>query len=172
MNLATTEPGVEPSPPDAREPRRGWRDLRTTLVAVGALLVAAVIAVSIAYGVKGSDAPAGDVQASTVEYRISMPTTLSTGRHTVGLTNDGNLAHELVLFKTDLPANRLPTDANGDVDEESSLLVNAADSGDALAAGDAKSFSTASLAPGHYVAVCNLPGHYRLGMKLNVTVRR
>jgi uncharacterized cupredoxin-like copper-binding protein len=32
------------------------------------------------------------------------------------------------------------------------------------------SFTTSSLVPGHYVAVCNLPRHYRLGMKLNVTV--
>jgi uncharacterized cupredoxin-like copper-binding protein len=50
------------------------------------------------------------------------------------------------------------------------LLTNVADSGEPLKAGGTESFKTAQLSPGHYVAVCNLPGHYRLGMKLDVTV--
>jgi uncharacterized cupredoxin-like copper-binding protein len=29
---------------------------------------------------------------------------------------------------------------------------------------------TVSMTPGHYVAVCNLPAHYRLGMKLDLNV--
>jgi uncharacterized cupredoxin-like copper-binding protein len=141
------------------------------LVVVSVVLVASAVAVIIAYSVRGSSGPTGDVQASTVEYAIRMPTTLSAGKHTIGLTNDGSMPHELVIFKTDLPANRLPVSADGDVDEESPRLTNVADSGNSLRAGGTKSFTTASLAPGHYVAVCNLPGHYRLGMKLDLTVR-
>ena len=140
------------------------------LLVVGGFLVASVVAVGIAYAVR-STGPAGDIQASTVEYRITMPTTLTAGKHQIGLTNDGKIGHELVLFKTDLPAGALPLSADGDIDEEAAQLTNVGDSGDALAAGGTKSFDTASLSPGHYVAVCNLPGHYRLGMKLNVTVR-
>src|SRR5262249_57884903 len=96
--------------------------------------------------------------------------TLTTGKHTIGYTNNGTVVHEIVIFKTALPANRLPLSADGDVNEDSPLLQNVADSGDALKPGGAKSFATKSLVPGHYVAVCNLPGHYHLGMKLNVTV--
>ena len=140
------------------------------LLVVGGLLVASVVAVGIAYAVR-STGPAGDIQASTVEYRITMPTTLTAGKHQIGLTNDGTIGHELVLFKTDLPADALPLSADGDVDEEAAQLTNVGDSGDSLAAGGTKTFSTSNLSPGHYVAVCNLPGHYRLGMKLNVTVR-
>jgi uncharacterized cupredoxin-like copper-binding protein len=56
------------------------------------------------------------------------------------------------------------------VNEESPQLTSVADSGDALKPGATQSFNTDNLSPGHYVAVCNLPGHYRLGMKLNITV--
>ncbi len=144
--------------------------MRFMLITVAALLVASTVAVVIAYAVKGSSGPAGDVQASTVDFKVLIPTTLKTGKHTIGYTNSGTVPHEIVIFKTALPANRLPLSADGDVNEESPLLTNVADSGNPLKAGGTKSFTTSSLAPGHYVAVCNLPGHYRLGMKLNVTV--
>ena len=140
------------------------------LLGVLALLLASAVAVVIAYATEGSSAPAGDVRASTVDFRVVMPTTLQAGKHTIGYTNNGSVPHEIVIFKTDLPANQLPLNANGDVNEDSPLLTSVADSGDALKPGGAKSVVTAALAPGHYVAVCNLPGHYRLGMRLDVTV--
>ena len=145
--------------------------MRSMLLVVGVMLVASAIAVVIAYAAKGSSGPAGDVQATTVDFKVRMPTTLTRGKHTIGLTNAGKVPHEVVLFKTSLPANRLPMSNDGDVNEESKLLENVADSGDSLKPGGTKSFTTSSLAPGHYVAVCNLPGHYRLGMRLDVTVR-
>jgi uncharacterized cupredoxin-like copper-binding protein len=140
------------------------------LVTVGTLLALSAVAVVIAYAVRSSPGPTGDVQAKTVDFKILMPATLSAGKHTVGLTNNGKAAHEVVMFKTALPANRLPLAASGDVNEDSPLLAKVADSGDALAPGATKSFTTDSLSPGHYVAVCNLPGHYQLGMRLDVTV--
>jgi uncharacterized cupredoxin-like copper-binding protein len=172
MVVTTEPPPAAPTSARTRKQgsRRGWRDLRVMLVTVTALLVASMIAVVIAYVVKGSSSPAGDVQASTVDFKVLMPTTLKTGKHTIGYTNNSTVPHEIVIFKTALPANRLPLSADGDVNEESPLLTNVADSGNPLKAGGTKSFTTASLVPGHYVAVCNLPGHYRLGMKLNVTV--
>lgn len=161
-------PTPTPTPRSSR--RRGWRDLRGTIVTVVVLLLLATVAVVIAYASKESGAPTGDVQARTIDYKVLMPRSLASGRHTIGYTNDGTVEHEIVVFKTDLPANRLPLDANGDVNEDSPLLTNVADSGDALKPGGTKSFPTSSLTPGHYVAICNLPGHYRLGMKLDVTV--
>jgi len=155
----------------ANRPRSEWRDLRPMLVIVGGLLTASAVAIGIAYAVKSPDKPAGDIQATTVEYKITMPTVLKPGKHTIGLTNDGAMPHELVLFKTDLRANQLPTDAKGEVDEESPLLKNVGDSGASLAPGGTESFPTATLTPGHYVALCNLPGHYEAGMRLNVTVQ-
>jgi len=66
-----------------------------------------------------------------------------------------------VLFKTDLAAKDLPLIADGDVNEKSRQLTSVADSGDALKAGATESFKTESLSP----------GHYGLGMKLNITVQ-
>jgi uncharacterized cupredoxin-like copper-binding protein len=119
----------------------------------------------------GASAPAGDIQATTVDYEIHMPTQLASGKHTIGLTNRGSEGHEVVLFKTDLPADALPVGPDGDVIEDSPQLTVAGDSGDALPPGRSTSFTTSALAPGHYASVCNLPGHYRLGMHLDVTVK-
>jgi uncharacterized cupredoxin-like copper-binding protein len=161
-----------PSPLESHRSRnrRGWRDMRSTLLAAGALLLASIIAIAVAYAARGSSAPAGDIQATTVNFKIEMPTTLTAGKHTIGLTNGGTVGHEIVLFKTDLAANALPLKADGDANEESPQLTSVADSGNALKPGATESFKTANLSPGHYVAVCNLPGHYGLGMKLNITV--
>jgi uncharacterized cupredoxin-like copper-binding protein len=168
--VGTSEPG------DLRGPRRPLRDevrgMRTTLLVAGGVVVAAAVAVGIAFATydSGSGAPKGDIQASTVEYAIHMPHTLGTGHHIIGYTNNGKAGHEIVMFLTPLPANALPLNADGDVNEDSSQLVSVADSGDALAPGHSKSFTTVDLKPGHYVAVCNLPGHYKLGMHLDFTV--
>jgi uncharacterized cupredoxin-like copper-binding protein len=170
----TTAPAPTSPPPAAPTRGRdghGLREMRPMLLTVGALLLAAIVAVAVAYALKGSSGPAGDVQATTVNFKILMPTSLTAGKHTIGLTNNGSVPHEVVMFKTDLPANALPLKAGGDVDEESPLLTSVADSGEPLKPGGTESFKTDSLSPGHYVAVCNLPGHYGLGMKLNVTVR-
>jgi uncharacterized cupredoxin-like copper-binding protein len=174
--MQTSEDLATPGRADLRGPRRPLREemrgMRTTLLVVVVVVVAAVTAVVIGLVTydSGSGAPTGDVQASTVDYAIHMPHTLGTGHHTIGYTNNGKAGHEIVMFRTTLPANALPLNADGDVNEDSPQLESAADSGDALPPGHSKSFTTVDLKPGHYVAVCNLPGHYKLGMYLDVTV--
>jgi hypothetical protein len=73
------------------------------------------------------------------------------------------------MFGTAKGATQLPLRKDGDVNEESPLLRSVADSGDSLAPGKTKVILT-TLVPGHYVAVCNLAGHWHLGMRLDVTV--
>ena len=121
---------------------------------------------------QGISIPAGatrvDVQLS--DYRITLtPAPLTHGRLAFVVNNAGSIPHELVVFRTDAPANRLPLRADGDANEESEALTSVVDSGASLAPGETKVFA-ANLAAGHYVAVCNLPGHYRLGMRLDLTV--
>jgi hypothetical protein len=115
--------------------------------------------------------PKGDVQAVTYDYEIMMPTTLTPGVHTIGYTNAGNIDHEIVIFKPDRNDLHMPLDSSGDIDEESPLLTKVADSGEPLKPGHSESFETDSLTAGHYVAVCNLSGHYMKGMSLNLTVK-
>ncbi len=112
--------------------------------------------------------PHGDVPVSESGFRIAMPTSLHAGHHTIALTNNGQ-GHELLLFRTDVAATALPVDANGDVIEDSPLLHKVLDSGNAL---ESNQSLPVTLDPGHYVAVCNLPTHYRLGMRRDITVSR
>ena len=146
--------------------RRAIGDMRFTFLVVGAIIVGSLVAILIGLAVN----PAGPstVNATTVDYAIHMPTTLSSGTYTIHLTNQGGIGHELVIFKTDKPADALPL-KGGDVNEDA--LHSVADSGDALAPGGTKTVSTADLSPGHYVAVCILPGHYKAGMYLDLTVK-
>jgi uncharacterized cupredoxin-like copper-binding protein len=75
--------------------------------------------------------------------------------------------HELVILETDLPARQLPYEAAtarveernaGDVGEVSDLAPEHAGR------------VTVQLAPGHYVLICNEPGHYVAGMVAALTV--
>jgi len=117
-------------------------------------------------------AHASRVDVTLSDYRISampmMP--IRHGRIAFVVRNTGRIPHELVVFRTDFAATSLPLRADGDANEESPRLTSVVDSGASLASNQTKVF-VANLAPGHYVAVCNLPGHYRLGMRLDVSVR-
>ncbi len=164
-------------PPDLRGPRRPLRvearGMRGTLIFCTVLIVGIGIAILIGLLTEdnGSGRPQGDIQASTVDYKILMPRTLTTGHHEIGYTNNGKVGHEIVMFQTALPADQLPLNKDGDVNEDAPQLKPVADSGDALPPGHSKSFTTFDLKPGHYVAVCNLPGHYKLGMRIDVEVK-
>ena len=144
--------------------------LKGTLVLVGTVLAASVIVVVVLAAMPAKSVT-GDVAVTLDNFKIVMPTTLHPGRHTFALTNSGSVPHELLLFRTDLAANALPIGPDGNVIEDSPLMQKVVDSGNATNPGGSESAPTSQpLTPGHYVAVCNLPGHYRLGMRLNVTV--
>jgi uncharacterized cupredoxin-like copper-binding protein len=150
--------------------RDALTDMKGTLLLVGSTLLGAVAVVCVLLAVR-STGPAGDVVAKTTNFRVAMPKTLRAGHHTFAYTNEGSVPHELLLFRTDLAGNSLPMTSDGNVNEQSALLHSVADSGNATSPGGSEAVPTKeALAPGHYVAVCNLPGHYRLGMWLNVAV--
>ena len=150
--------------------RADFRALRPTLLLVTALMAVVVIAGGIALATYSSG-PAGDVSVSLSEYKVVMPATLRAGRHTFAVTDDGKIKHELVVFRTDRQANKVPLRKDGDMDEESPLVKAVADSGSSLTPGEGRSV-VATLSPGHYVAVCNLPTHYKLGMRIDLTVTK
>jgi uncharacterized cupredoxin-like copper-binding protein len=143
--------------------------MRKTLLWVTAFMGAVVVAI-VAALLLGSSSAGGRTIAVVEEFKIVMPTHLSPGVHTLTLENKGGIPHELVMFKTSAPADRLPLKADGSVNEESPLLQGVADSGDATKPGGTTTVKTSKLTPGHYVAVCNLPGHWHRGMHLDITV--
>jgi uncharacterized cupredoxin-like copper-binding protein len=96
--------------------------------------------------------------------------TAQAGPTTIEAPNEGTVEHELVLFKTNMNPAKLPTDANGDVDEEK--LDEVAEEVGEIAdvePGESKS-EEFDLTPGKYVMFCNVPGHYAQGMYGTLTV--
>lgn len=92
----------------------------------------------------------------------------SSGEVTFEIDNQGQLAHQFVIIKTELDHAALPQES-GAVDEEADgLTVIKAD--DDIAPG-AQATLSADLDAGNYVLICNVPGHYGLGMHTPFTVQ-
>lgn len=100
------------------------------------------------------------VRAGTVSFRVR---------------NSGRLTHELVVLP--LPAagaGTRPIGSDGTVSEQGSLgeasATCAAGAGNGISPG-ASGWVTVHLAPGRYELICNLPGHYAMGMFTELDVR-
>ena len=120
-------------------------------------------------------APASGSKAATVDILMnewSMKPSVSAilaGPVTLEAINQGKEEHEMVLLKTDRAPTALPLQAGGDkVDEEAS--GTSAGEIEEISAGATKA-ATFNLTPGHYVLVCNEPGHYKNGMAASFEVR-
>jgi uncharacterized cupredoxin-like copper-binding protein len=158
----------------APEERSSGAVLRPTLVGVlSALLVCAGILIGglLARPTGGIAVPKGDhvVHITEADFKIGFPkTSLAAGKYVFVDKNEGPSEHEFVMWKTKDEAAELPLDGK-DVDEESDELEGVIDSGSALKPGETR-LLTADLDPGHYVVVCNLPGHYMDGMHVDINV--
>lgn len=109
------------------------------------------------------------IDVSLTSYAIAPSAdTMNAGDVAFTITNDASdQAHEFVIVSTDLAANALPVDANGDVDEEQITVVDEVED---LEMGATEDLSV-NLPAGHYVLMCNEPGHYAQGMYLDFTVQ-
>jgi uncharacterized cupredoxin-like copper-binding protein len=108
----------------------------------------------------------GPITADLSEFKIApSATSAGAGPVTFDVTNKGKLPHELVVLKTTKAAaalaksgtSRLPE--TGHMGEVSTLKPGASGK------------TTINLKPGHYVLICNLPGHWTAGMREDLTVR-
>ena len=145
----------------------------TIAIGIGAVLV---VIIGFAIANSGSSDSAfsnANVPVTTNDYNVTLPsTTLTTGTKTLQITNKGAVAHELLVFHPDATINpaQLPLDAAGDIEEEAAG-VNKISDGDNIDPGASQTRQLDLSQPGTYVFVCNLPGHYKLGMWKVVTVR-
>jgi uncharacterized cupredoxin-like copper-binding protein len=76
------------------------------------------------------------------------------------------MLHEVKIIKTDLAAEQLPIDqgaAKASEDGKVAELLN-------IAAGASRKL-VADLGPGKYVIICNVAGHYQLGMRVALEVK-
>ena len=103
------------------------------------------------------------VVATLTEMKVvPVPKTAKAGNVTFDTLNKGQLPHEMVVIKTDKPANSLGTGS------EVPATGAVGETGD-IAAGQSKKL-TLKLAAGHYALICNLPGHYVAGMYADFNV--
>jgi uncharacterized cupredoxin-like copper-binding protein len=121
---------------------------------------------------KSSTTAGGTVGIALRQWAVT-PTaaTISAGSVTFNVTNNGNIPHEFVVLRTDTPASAIKVGSfenESDRIDEDHAGTNVGETGD-LEAGASKAL-TISLTPGHYVFVCNLPSHYRLGMHFGFIV--
>lgn len=110
----------------------------------------------------------GNVSVTVSEWAVeAVPSSVTAGRVDFQVRNEGTVAHELVVVRTDLPPDLLPV-VGGVVDPtDPRVMVVAAT--EAIGPGASSGFG-AELDPGSYVLICNLPAHYQAGMRTAFTV--
>ena len=110
----------------------------------------------------------GEVQlvVEMTDYKvITNVATVPAGETKIGVRNRGSQPHDLVVLRTDLAPDKLPYDAARARAEEPGLVVRTKE----LRAGGTAAV-TAALEPGQYVLICNVAGHYGLGMRTSLRV--
>jgi uncharacterized cupredoxin-like copper-binding protein len=132
---------------------------------VPALMALGLLVVSCSQPV--ADAPAGSqVVAELADYKITVNVpSVKAGTIKIGVRNLGNMEHSFEVLKTDLPQDKLPVDnASAKANEDGKVGEIKS-----IAAGKSASV-TIELTPGKYVFICNVAGHYQLGMHTGFTV--
>jgi uncharacterized cupredoxin-like copper-binding protein len=109
------------------------------------------------------------VPAALSEWHVAVPTTIKAGTVNLEAANFGTIQHELLVFKSDLPASAFPVDASGDIIEDGPGITLVSD-GDNIDPGKTQTRTVDLTRPGSYLFVCNIPGHFKAGMFSAVTV--
>jgi uncharacterized cupredoxin-like copper-binding protein len=130
-----------------------------------------------------SGTPSNSAAGSTVTVRLQefavlpTPASLAAGSITFQAENKGTAyAHEFVVVKTALAPDKLPTGADGSVNEDGAGIEAVGELED-IAVGTSKT-ATFTMAAGSYVLFCNVVEtvgaqtlvHYKLGMRAAFTV--
>jgi len=147
-------------------------------------VVVATLALAIASTACGGDddgedvggAAGGTVQVTLQEFAIAAnPTSVGAGEVTFEAENVGpDDPHEVVVVKTDLAPDALPTNEDGSVNEDGEG-VEALGEIEEFPVGETQSM-TLDLEAGSYVLICNIydademEAHYQEGMRLAFTV--
>ena len=128
-----------------------------------------VLAAAAALVIPACSSDDGGIGVTLSDFKVEpAETSAAAGELTFDVTNDAEQTHEFVIVKTDLAADALPTNEDGDVDEEGEGIEPVNEIED-ITSGSTQSL-TVTLDAGNYVFLCNLPGHYRQGMHTTFTV--
>jgi hypothetical protein len=115
-----------------------------------------------------SASPATGATVNLTEWKVTVAGTIKSGKTDLTISNTGVAPHELLVFKSALDPSAYPTDAAGDIKEKGAGVTLVSD-GDNIDPAGTQTRSI-DLAPGKYLFVCNIPGHFKQGMFAVVTV--
>jgi hypothetical protein len=137
------------------------------------LAVAGIIALLLIPGGSGTKRKAAPPPPSAGPARIAVwltdfrivpyQSTVAAGKVTFVATNGGKVPHEMVVVRTDSRPRDLLKGA------KASEAGSVGEIGEFKAGGTAR--VTLDLKPGHYLLLCNLPGHFKAGMFKNFIVK-
>lgn len=138
--------------------------------------VPAALALALVATACGGGGGGGTVEVTLQEWAVAAnPSTISAGQVTFEATNEGpNDLHELVVIRTDLAPDQLPTNPDGTVNEEGEG-IEVLDEIEEFPVGETRSL-TLDLEAGSYVLICNIydeeeqEAHYQEGMRTGFTV--
>ncbi len=106
------------------------------------------------------------VVAEMTDYKITVNVpSAKAGKIKIGVRNLAAMEHSFEVIKTDLPQDKLPVDGASAKAKEDGKVgeIKSLPSGKSGAV-------TLDLQPGKYVFMCNIAGHYQLGMHTGFTV--
>src|SRR6267143_6905267 len=125
----------------------------------------AILVVSCAAPAEG--APGGSqVVAELAYYKITVNVpSVKAGTIKIGVRNLGAMEHSFQVLKTDLAPDKLPIDGASAKAKEDGKVGEIP----SIPAGKSSAV-TLDLTPGKYVFICNIAGHYQIGMHTGFTV--
>lgn len=99
------------------------------------------------------------------DYSITLSVaTVKAGQVKFGIRNLGAMEHQFDLIRTDVAIDKLPIDSGAKAKEDGLMKQVKA-----IGSGKVATIS-ADLAPGRYLIICNIAGHYQLGMRVELRV--
>lgn len=142
------------------------RALMLTLFTLSLLQAACSGGASTATTVVSSPTPTGPMTVSLREWAIDVSTPVTkAGIVKLAIRNDGSVPHDLVVVKSDLAPNRLPT-ASGRVELSQVTTVTQT----ALLPPGDRAEASFTVERGRYIVLCNVIGHYNSGQFTSFTV--
>jgi hypothetical protein len=138
---------------------------------------AAALLFSLILAACGSEGEGGEVEITLTEWSVETnKDSLPEGPIEFTVKNEGEREHELVIVRTDIPADELPAKDDGSLDEDAAG-VDVEHEIEEIEDGD-DAGRTYSLDPGAYVLLCNIveeidgeeTSHYAQGMRTEFTI--
>ena len=135
-------------------------------------LLSSALVMSLAACRRGGQAGVTTETVELGEYDIKVDKAeVPAGKVGFAAKNVGQMEHELIVLRTDLPADRLPyNEAEQKAEEEQAGEVLSEIEPEDLPP-DKTAEMTLDLTAGHYVLLCNMPTHYKQGMHLDFRAR-